>query len=245
MKRRHVVVFRVLGITASNTDVTIPVPAGGYGCVLTLNADPWLEASDRASAIGSLVLRAMFIRGDGALKGMREENVEAEAARIREERAGRMKSSHFLVLHRTDEATIELPRTSSETDRYVVCFDAIDKAALRRDQRPEVAHALTSLALTFPRIVGLDRVRDAVDLHRDDGKQVVSLSVEVDGRALDEHGQAARVPVGLHRARVLREPSLQALRSEALRCHAPKRPEHRSRGRRSDQRRDVQDLQAR
>lgn len=181
MKRRHVVVFRVFGIAGSNTDITIPLPAGGYECVLTQNADPWLEASDRASAIGSLMLRAMFMREDGTLKATPEERVEAEAARIREERAGTMKSSHFLVLHRTDEATIELPKTTRETDRYVVCFDAIDKAALRRDQRPEVAHAIMSLALAFPRILGLDQVRDAVDLHRDDGKQVVSLSFEMRG----------------------------------------------------------------
>ena len=181
MRRRHVVVFRVLGITPSDSDVKIPVPANGYECVITQNPDPWLEASDRASAIGSLVLRSMFMGDTEPLKEAPEDNIEAEAARLREERAAKKQPPNFVVLYCTDEANVDLPQRIHETDRYVVCFDAIDKAAFRESRLPEVAQSITSLALTFPHMVGLEQVRDVVDLHREDGKQFVSLNIKTSG----------------------------------------------------------------
>ena len=171
MKFERTAVLRISGQTHSGPDLPVDAVDGGVSITITSDPDRFCVHSDRASAIALMMLNGMF-RGGPAFSS---DLLEVEVAKIRSERR---RSGHaaYLVLRHTGEVETQVPAAQAEVDEFVVCFDAVDKKAVRAPSQQCLTAAVTALALESQNVTGFETVTDSVVLFRIDGKPVFSFT---------------------------------------------------------------------
>lgn len=182
MQVRYVAIWKLRGANK--------IESGAASLPLTVMSDPKITASlttdadshflhiDRSAAIAIGLLKGMFARSK---EGTPDERVAAEIENTKARRAKQSGSGVFLVF----EGETEIPepefRTRRDMDAFVICFDAIEKAAIREQFRPSVQAVLTALGLSLPENADrqIEKLGDVMYLiDPENEKPIYSFSIE-------------------------------------------------------------------
>jgi hypothetical protein len=179
MRCCHTVGYRIQGILLNDgqEQELLRRDSEGVLALLTTNPDPYLLQGDRSLAIAEALLNSWL----GPEKiGKFPEWLGETVARIQQKRKEQFGAGPYLVVQSDSDQEVTLGQ-HRELDDFVVCFDAIDKDAVRVRAAPTLDRLLSSLLIVVNRIVGYDKVADSVVLLREDGKMVFSFSPRVSG----------------------------------------------------------------
>lgn len=147
--------------------------------VLTTDPDPDLEIADRGSAIGNLVLRALFTSDVGP-------DFDAELQKVmKETRAQRRRKGGVdtvLVAYGYGTAPVSLDQ-SGEKNGFVVVMDGVDKSAIMEAHREELESMKLALGFENASPCSFAKLTEGVYLTDSHGKIVYSINVSMSGRA--------------------------------------------------------------
>jgi hypothetical protein len=171
MKFARTAVLRIRGQTHAGTDLPVDVFGGAVSIAISSDPDPICIYADKAAAIALMMLNGMFRAGPAFSSDL----LELEVAKIRAERR-RPGNPAYLVLRHTGEVETRVPTAQADVDDFVVCFDAVDKKAVRALSQQYLTAAVAALALESQNVTGFETVTDAVVLFQSDGKPVFSYT---------------------------------------------------------------------
>lgn len=173
MRCVHMVAYSVQGvILPSGEHELLSCPADGLTAIITSALDNHAEAGDRSSAVAEGLLSGLFHADREAAMPAR---MVASVSRAREARAKRFGGGPFVVLRREVDVDVAIG-VQRKIPGATICFDAIDKDAVRADSRPVFAAALAALASLAEPVCGFEKATDFVVLRKPDGTDVFTFT---------------------------------------------------------------------
>lgn len=167
----HTVVYRTLGIALSPDEPERELMNDNRAAVrmiVTIDPDPYCNHADVGLAATYLLLTGEFASDNPTL----DEQLEAEVAKIRDERRARTSAGMYLILEYSGTVEEFTPEVQRETDRFIISFDGFDPQVMRAESRPRFARAILALSIAAEQPIGTEMVSNAITLFRADGKPI-------------------------------------------------------------------------
>ena len=142
MKVRYVTIWKLYGANAlacANNDIeVIQLSDPTVAVRITANPEPYFVHIDDAAAISNCLINRFtgFFGGDLGLTF--EEAFAAELARVKARRSIRTSSGVFVILEGDTESSSANFTLRNDSERFAVCFDAIDKSEIVELFRPSI-----------------------------------------------------------------------------------------------------------
>lgn len=147
--------------------------------ILTSDPEPHCFEVDQANACATQILKAVFAPDK---EGSPEERIAAEQDEVAERRRRKFEKGLFLVFIGEAQVTDPDFRLRRDLDGFAICFDAIDKDALRDKFQHLIRTVITAtqLSLDLNWSHRVERVGDAIYLFdADHGKRIYTFTEKV------------------------------------------------------------------
>ena len=177
LQYRYVAAWHLLGGVSLPAGVTT-IELYGDGnrrFLLTSAPDGYLEPVDRASIIGSLMLRSMF---HGENSRDLPSRIEAELPRYREERNRRFGSGTYLIFEASGAVHSSTPSVARQVSDFVIAFDVVDNASIRALSHDDILAMKLALGLEGQTAVRFDSVADGTVLVDEKNRRIFSYSMQ-------------------------------------------------------------------
>lgn len=149
MDYNYTIIYRFEGVSENNLDKDKTVyqdDSLGITVVLTKDINRHCLTLDTGVAIAGLLLRGMF--GNEKIQEL-PIAIDAEVARIQEERVSKKKTGAYAVINIKGQADLNIKENHhKETDQFRICFDAIDKEYLKKQHKEQVHSIISSLSIS-------------------------------------------------------------------------------------------------
>lgn len=177
MQYCHTTLFSIKGISLSaseNERLIIADSSGNLRAILTSQPDKYMFEGDRSLAIAGLILQGLFKSEptDSVFK-QRVANAVDEIQAVRNEEYG--KSSFLIVIEEGDISSFN-PKYEKDAIDYVICFDGVDKKAIRASFNDKCTAIVNSIILGSETVIGIKQVADSVIFFLEDSRPVYSYT---------------------------------------------------------------------
>lgn len=181
MRYKYISAYQLIGVTPP-TDGEEQLLAE-YSSVdakawITYDLDSHLFESDRASVVGSLILKKFVGQ---AREGNSEEEVKRELAEFQEKRKKEVENGVFVVFEAIGEVESFSPIVGREFFDYMVSIGAPEGAApkkqIKEKYQDKINALLASLVLSLDQVCGIKKLKDDVLFINDQGKYVYSFDI--------------------------------------------------------------------
>ncbi|WP_316159500.1 hypothetical protein [Bradyrhizobium sp. SZCCHNRI3042] len=147
---------------------------------LATDPEPFFLHIDQARVIASQVLNGLL--SSLAQQDTIEERLAIELKNVRTNRANQIGSGMFLIVK--GETNVAEPNFEirKDTETFAVCFDAIDKSAIKEIFRPSIQAVLTAITLSIPSDADhqIEPIGEVIYLVGADGKKpIYSFSLQM------------------------------------------------------------------
>ena len=154
----------------------LSIPQDNVEVFLTTDLSAVSEDTDNATALANMLLNGALGGSTEAGTSTFDERLAREKHDINEARARTYASGPFLIIRREGMVPSYSPSSERELDQFIVCFDGIDKSAIRAETEPLVPNVIASLLLATGQVIGADFVTSSIVSFRDDGKPIYSFT---------------------------------------------------------------------
>lgn len=183
MNYRYIVIYRVEGISSSNLEndkVLFQDTEHGVTVILTSDINRHCDIIDTGLACAGLLLRGMF--GDEKSQEL-PEAIKSEVEKLQEERISKNKNGTYVVIILEGKEELEIKENlHRETDQFRICFDAIDKEAIRKKHIETIHATIASLAISTSPEYHAEKITTGLYFIDDNKKPLYSFSFQ-GGRA--------------------------------------------------------------
>lgn len=170
----HVVAYTVEGITLPSGEERelLSRPADRFRCLITSAPNSHLEHGDRSGALAEGLASGWFHADH---QDALPERIAASIYRAQTASAKQFGARPFIIMRveKDIDGNIVAHRNILGS---TICFDAVDKEAVRAESRPIVAATLAALASLAEPVCGFNKAADFLELTKSDGTSVFSLS---------------------------------------------------------------------
>lgn len=177
MKYRYIVIYRVEGISSSNLDkdkVLFQDTEHGFKVILTSDVNQHCDIIDSGLACAGLLLNGLF--------GNKNEDelyqaIRNEVEKIQEKRTCKNTNATYVILTFEGEEELEIKEGfHRETDRFRICFDAIDKELVKNKHIDTVYSTIASLAIATSPEYHAEKVISGLYFIDENGKPLFSFT---------------------------------------------------------------------
>jgi hypothetical protein len=169
--------------------------SGNFRVVLSADAEPHLQILNRHLALLSMMGRALIglpLAADFA------DVLEAETAKVWQDRQKRIGNDPVVIVEVRGDIVAAIPENAREILNFILCFDALDKNAVKSSHRQQISAVLTALRIGTEEPVEFQYICDGTYLHTDDGRIVHSVTAET-GVA---HAYVSKLLSGIQKGRI-------------------------------------------
>lgn len=171
--------YRVLGISHKSDYPDIELFLGSNPntrAVITSDLDRHWLILDQQTALRTMMLKGMV--GYPQAEGF-EERLEQEVQAVRKQRSPVPETDGILIIEIKGESTAMVSGQATETDHFMVCFDAYDKETLKTQLQSRISAVVTALRLASNGAYKLEKIRDGSYLLSPEGKITHSFSLKM------------------------------------------------------------------
>jgi hypothetical protein len=191
---RYFAVFVAHSINLPSDDESLKVyedAAQRSSAVLIRDPSKLLEHADRGMALGNVLLSGLFGSPDSREVEIKLSEQVTDIANTRFNTAG---GAPFLVITIDLDVQPNFREPRNDQPQYSVCFDAIDKDAVRAVARPIADRILGALVIASEADSRFDRLKESMYLVGDDGRITYSLTATFGAASLLVRRLSADLP---------------------------------------------------
>jgi len=173
---------KVLGVTppAEREDnVLLKYPSLKAKALLTYEVDQHLAELDRASVVGSMMLKGLIGQGG---TGTLQERMMREIEQLRAQRSKDIGSGVFVIFEAEGEVESWNPRDQKEFGDFILAFDGAPKAPIRNRYQAIINGILACFALASDSVCGLKKVTDGVYFLAEGDKPIYSFTFDASAK---------------------------------------------------------------
>ena len=175
----YTIIYRFEGISDSNPiedKIVYQDDALGITVLLTNDINRHCLQLDTGLACASLLLR-------GILGGKKLQEfsiaIDAEVTKIQEERESKKKSGTYAVIFIKGNAELNINENLlRETDQFRICFDAIDKDALRKQHKEKIYSIVSSLSMSTSPEYQAEKISNGIYFVDENNKPLYSFTMQ-------------------------------------------------------------------
>ncbi len=133
---------------------------------------PVFEQIDRKTSVANMLF-------SGGLKDVGDDSIAPRLTALmrsaKEDRLKTVGSGAALVILKAGSTASFAPSHVRELEQFAVCFDAVPEDWKDGLSRGEVSALIAALGVTLPKLIGVEKVSEAIVFFRDDGKPVFTF----------------------------------------------------------------------
>jgi hypothetical protein len=152
MKAKYLAVWKLHGAntlaTTTNNFELARLSNPTLIAVVTDNPEPYFLHIDQSAAIANQLIRGIAGIGGSDQHGTYDEQIAAEVETAKANRAKETSKGVFLVISGDKDVANPNFKLRRDTERFAVCFDAIDKPDVKEVFRPSLQAVLTAVDLS-------------------------------------------------------------------------------------------------
>lgn len=179
----YTIIYRFEGISNTNLvedKIVYQDDVLGITVILTNDINHHCLHLDNGLACASLIFRGML--ADDRLQEL-PEAVEVELQKIQGARGSKKKSGAYAVINIEGSEELNInKKLHKETDRFRICFDAIDKNSLRNKHKEKVHSIVSSLSMCTGPEYHSEMISNGIHFVDENGKPLYTFTVQ-GGRA--------------------------------------------------------------
>lgn len=177
VKYRYTLVYWIKGLNLFLQNSQLPV-LNDSSVSLTATMSNFIDTEiDKRTALANLVLKGLL--GISQTDEDVDTKLLSEVTLIREERSKKYsQSACFLIISTEGDIDPHLSEPTREFDKFSFGFSDLDKEQIHLSISNQVTAVITSLALSLPNFLGVEKITDTIILYQEDDKPFYPLIIK-------------------------------------------------------------------